>query len=459
MKVHLYGAKSPSRETVGLPQWVEGGRGSYGKKQSSPKPTPYNLRRFSESPIPRRAINAIKDPVASLKWELRAREGVDALPDQAQRIKVGTHCLSHPNHDDSFRSLLEQVIEDIQVGSFGSIEIAKTSDAERPLWLWPVDGSSIQVYAMWSGNPDEPRYAQVTGFSGIKVDLRNDDLIYIKANPRTCTPFGLSPLEVAFDTISKFLAAHESAGKTAGNQGPQGIINIGEGASPDQVAAYRQYWRNEVEGRGITPITGGTKDVSFIPLFKGDDTDMRLGWQAFLIRIIAICFNLSPMTFGLERDVNRNTADVQNEGDDDNAIKPTARLVAEYLNREAIHRKLGWLDLELVWLDLDQEDDERMSRIHKTYNDTDALVPDEVRAKLGLPPLANGWGQLTNTQRLILIAQAAKTGVEAKNPATQNIMEDFDPPQPEGGSIGRHSNNPGESDGNAVRGKPGRGTG
>src|SRR6266446_2139159 len=34
------------------------------------KASPYNLRRFSETPIPRRAINLIKNSVLSLRWRL-----------------------------------------------------------------------------------------------------------------------------------------------------------------------------------------------------------------------------------------------------------------------------------------------------------------------------------------------------------------------------------------------------
>jgi phage portal protein BeeE len=429
----------PQRATQGLPQWVNGGSGmGAGKQQAIPKPTPYNLRRFSESPIPRRAINAVKDPVSSLKWEIRAIAGADARPDQPGRIKGVTYSLNHPNHDDSFRSFWEQVIEDVQVGAYGSIEMARSNNPDRPLWLWPVDGSTIQLYPLWTGKTSEPRYAQVTGYSGIRIDLRNDELVYIKTNARTSTPFGLSPLEVAFETIGRFLAAHDTAAKTAGSQQPRGILDTGECFTPEQVSAYRSYWRNEVEGRGMMPIIGGTKSPSFIPLFKGDDSDMRMGWQEFLIRIIAVSFNLSPMTFGLERDVNRNTADVQNEGDDDNAIRPVARLVAEHINREMLHRKLGYTDLELVWLDLDRDDDEAMSRIHGAYLDRDVMLPDEAREKMGLEPLKGGWGALTLTQRQILIAQAAKTGAESHNPATQDLADDYPPIAPQGDPDGRH---------------------
>ena len=38
-----------------------------------PKPTPYNLRRFAETPIARKAINTVKDRVAGMRWRVQPK--------------------------------------------------------------------------------------------------------------------------------------------------------------------------------------------------------------------------------------------------------------------------------------------------------------------------------------------------------------------------------------------------
>ena len=43
-----------------------------------PKPTPANLRKFAETPVVRRAINVVKDRVASMDWQVRVRRGYHA---------------------------------------------------------------------------------------------------------------------------------------------------------------------------------------------------------------------------------------------------------------------------------------------------------------------------------------------------------------------------------------------
>src|SRR5208283_4867152 len=90
-----------------------------------PKPTPANLRRFAETPVARRAINAIKDRIVGMRWRIQPRRGrvIEQIPDGAQRVQVLTENFEAPNPDDSFRSLIEQVLEDVIVGGFGAIEI------------------------------------------------------------------------------------------------------------------------------------------------------------------------------------------------------------------------------------------------------------------------------------------------------------------------------------------------
>jgi len=91
------------------------------------KATPTNLRRFSEMPVARRAINVIKDRIAGMRWRIQARRGrmLDSIPDGALRAQILTENFEAPNPDDSFRSLLEQVLEDVIVGGFGAIELQR----------------------------------------------------------------------------------------------------------------------------------------------------------------------------------------------------------------------------------------------------------------------------------------------------------------------------------------------
>ena len=210
------GAES-ARRTVPLPSILTPGAPTLLRAGVMPKPSPANLRRFAETPIARKAINTIKDRIAGMHWRIQPRHGKspDELPAAVERIATLSENFEQPNPEDSFRSLIEQVLEDVLVGGFGSIELDLTGDAARPLTLWPVDGASIRIRTDWDGSPRSPRYVQSTGrlLADSEITLADEELSYIRLNPRTHTPFGLGKLEVAFETIHEFLSAHRYAAR------------------------------------------------------------------------------------------------------------------------------------------------------------------------------------------------------------------------------------------------------
>jgi hypothetical protein len=154
--------KAPERETRPYPSLLQLG-GYLNKKKFLYKPTPRNLRYFSHTPHARRAINSIKNPISMLDWEIVPAENVDMNSELEKQIEVATNCFQHPNHDDSFATLCESMVEDYLVGA-AAVEMQTSGDAMRPLWLFPVDGLSIQIFPNWSGQKHESRYAQVVGY-------------------------------------------------------------------------------------------------------------------------------------------------------------------------------------------------------------------------------------------------------------------------------------------------------
>ena len=392
------------RRTSGLPSIFN----SYGSvTEAMPKPTPYNLRRFSETPIARRAINCIKDRIAGMRWRVQPRQGyaIELIPDGARRVRILTENFQSPNPEDSFRSLAEQVLEDIIVGGYGAIEMQLnpawdagdlTSFAEAgggarptaalPLLMWPVDGASIRMNLDWDGSPHTQRYLQVNDQSNSKTELNDDELMYIRLNPRTHTPFGLGRLEVAFETINAFLGAHRYASRLASNSVVQYALWL-QDLTPEHHERLIRWWQDEIEGTGKVPILSVESKPEVLRFGGGTDADLRLQWQEFLLRVVASAFDLPPLYLGVERDVNRSTAEEMNELAFRQAIVPTARLLAEHLTRDAIGKKLGWNDLEFVFADVDATDPLEEAQIQQILLQSGVLTVNEVRRMRGLPEL------------------------------------------------------------------------
>ena len=358
-----------------------------------PKPTPANLRRFAETPVARRAINVIKDRIVGMRWRIQPRRGrtLDQIPNGAQRIQVLTENFEAPNPDDSFRSLLEQVLEDVIVGGFGAIEIdlvegwSADSAGKASLMMWPVDGATIRIMTDWDGRPGSARYAQITGLYGAEgqIVLNDEELSYIRLNPRTHTPFGLGRVEVAFETINAFLSANRYAGRLASNSVVQYALWL-QGLTPAHHDRLIRWWQDEIEGTGRVPIISAESKPEVLRFGAGTDADLRLAWQEFLLRIIANAFDLPAVFLGLEQDVNRSTAAEMTEMAFRSAIVPTARLVAEYLTRDAIGKRLGWTDLEFVFTDVDAQDEMEQAQIDEILLRNGVVTVNEVRRARGL---------------------------------------------------------------------------
>jgi len=369
-----------------------------------PKPTPANLRKFAETPVARRAINVVKDRIAGMRWRIQARRGrsLDQIPDGALRVQILTENFEAPNPDDSFRSLLEQVLEDVIVGGFGAIELDRVEGwtlgqrdslptagevpaLQGPLLMWPVDGASIRIMTDWDGRPDSPRYVQATGFHGPagQIVLNDDELSYIRLNPRTHTPFGLGRVEVAFESINSFLSAHRYASRLASNSVVQYALWL-QDLSPAHHERLIRWWQDEIEGTGRVPILSVESKPEVLRFGAGTDADLRLAWQEFLLRVIADAFDLPAQFLGVERDVNRSTAAEMNEVAFRSAIVPTARLVAEHLTRDAIGKKVGWTDLEFVFTDVDATDEMQQAQIDEILLRNGVVTVNEVRRARGL---------------------------------------------------------------------------
>jgi Phage portal protein len=398
------------RRTSGLPSIFN----SYGPlTEAMPKPTPYNLRRFSETPVARRAINCIKDRIAGMRWRVQPRQGysLESIPFGAERVRILTSNFECPNPEDSFRSFAEQVLEDVVVGGYGAVEVQRSAEwggtslrssraggapvptqsnptpavhiQTSPLVLWPVDGASIRMNLEWDGSPTSQRYVQVSDQSNSKIELDDDELIYIRLNPRTHTPFGLGRLEVAFETINAFLGAHRYAARLASNTVVQYALWL-QDLTPEHHERLIRWWQDEIEGTGKVPILSVESKPEVLRFGGGTDADLRLQWQEFLLRVVASAFDLPPLYLGVERDVNRSTAEEMNDLAFRQAIVPTARLFAESLTRGAIAKKLGWNDLEFVFADVDATDPLEEAQIHEILLRTGVLTVNEVRRMRGL---------------------------------------------------------------------------
>ena len=177
------GAELARRRTLSVPS-ILSPYAQFGSGAGVPKPTQANLRRFAETPVVRRAINVIKDRIVAMDWQVRVRRGAveEEVGYLQRKLRALRRALEEPNATDSFRTLLEQVIEDALTGGYGAVEMEATGDPGQPAQMWAVDGATIRVNPKWDGSVESPRYEQVMPgqMPSAAVPLRDDQLMYVR---------------------------------------------------------------------------------------------------------------------------------------------------------------------------------------------------------------------------------------------------------------------------------------
>lgn len=430
----LLAAAGVRRDTIRWWQWRLLFGGIKGVAGTVPKPTSRNMRQFSESIPARRAINCITNPIAGLPWVVQPNEDVPKgkilSPATAAHITQATAALKRPNADDTFKSFVEQIVEDQCVAGGGTFEFAKAPDPERPFRLWPFDAFTLRINPAWSGDPNEARYSQdlsaIGGYVSVLnlVPLLNEQVLYIRANPRTQTPFGLSPLEVSFNIINAFLSGHDYGRKKAGNELPEYMIHLGENIDSSEVDAFRSKWENEYVGTGDVPIIGGGKEPTSIPLNSGQRADpLNLKWLELQLRLVAIGFDLTPMSMGIERDVNRSTSKTQQHQQDIEAIKPFATAIEECITYQVLHDRMGWTDVAFKFTIMD-EDDEKKAKVITDLVDRDLLFLDEARDEIGRDAYPDGRGAMTLDEFKAKVQTEAILGAGSAEPPEDKALND-----------------------------------
>jgi hypothetical protein len=424
----------PARESYQFPQLSTLGFGGKAPLQKSlPKLSSWNLRRFSEiCPPARRAINAIKLPILDLPFTIGVRKPVGAqqygeqpepTADQQARIKAATAMFLRPNDELNGREFLETGVEDLLVLGGMCFENRPNRSDERPLFLWPVDTQSVRMNVTWTPGSREYRYSQGLGYlfgtmgTTNDVQLQDEDLCYAKLNPRSSTPFGLGSLEIAFQAVNAFLGAFEYADRRAANSTPSFLIFLGENVTPEQTARFRHYWENEIEGYGKAPIVGGGRAPAVHPFTPAGSDALWLQWQEWLVRIIAMSFGISPMRLGMERDINRSTAE-QGASDDWATIAPVGNTVREAFTHWVLWKRLGWTDLEFTW-QIKMADEMKQAQVLAVQWESDGIYVDELRAVYERPPLPDGLGQMTMTAYQAAVKAAVGMPGQGAQPGVQ----------------------------------------
>jgi hypothetical protein len=384
------------------------------------------LRMLAESYDPiRLIIERRKDQMCRLPWKIRVKhEDGGKRPTSAQLspatrglIQDVTRFFKNPTDDLSFRPWLRMLLDDLLVIDAPSLYCERDAGGTL-IALAPIDGGTVKRVIddhgrtprpfRWDGgafdwcgqtvgpgNFDElgfkitngmvypPAFQQI--LKGLPaVNYTTWDLLYRPLNLRTNHVYGYSPIAQIVTTVS--IAMRRSMSQLEyfreGNQ-PESIYGLPETWTPDKVQSFQDYWDNLFVGN-----LGNRRRMKFLPGGANNaytalkEPPLKSEFDEWLVRIVCFALSYPPQAFVALS--NRSTAEQHERTAEEEGLEPLKNWLTDLAN-EVIEREFSE-DLELVFAEEDEVDQEKQSKILTRYTDSGVMTRNEAREKLGLSP-------------------------------------------------------------------------
>lgn len=298
---------------------------------------PKKLRILAATWIVQSCISVYQSDIRSMKYDIIAKNSKLAKNKNVKEtIKFVKNALESINYDgESIQDVWEKWIKDIleiDAGVLVShytqtsyVQLTEGNENMEPQRYVPEDvppGNLIEVTAedgglFYKDFYDDGRlmgYWQHSYTSGIPMFFGKQEISYTSFNPSTYSPYGWSKVQQLYDILVSMVASViNTSDYTSRGSLPPGIIEL-RGADEDEAKAFRDYWRNKVQGSAYKFAIIGSPEsgqINFIPLnFSIQDITFLEGLD-FFWRIVMATFHIAPNELGITDTVNKSTSDSQ----------------------------------------------------------------------------------------------------------------------------------------------------
>jgi len=354
------------------------------------------LRALSESyDVLRACINRRKREVEGVKWWIGPIDEEEKGTKYQKQIEQVTEFFETPGGKfANFREFTNEIVEDLLVFDGATIWKDKARGGDL-LKLITVDTSTIRLRVMEDGStPEPPKKAYEQWIRGSKVAAFTADRIcYLMMNPRSNTPYGLSPIESLIIGIDAALRSqlYNLSLLTEGNV-PEGFLSVPEIWTPKQIEEFQLYFDTLIAGnprrqQKIKLIPGGT-GVGYTPTKKSEDMKF-LEYEKWLLLKVCALYNIPPNEIGYTDKIPKASAEVQSEIAMKFGLRPTLMALKECFD-SIIKDDFGYSDIEFKWQSLDKEDRAMDAEINERYINIGVKSVDEVRQENDLDAIGLG---------------------------------------------------------------------
>lgn len=367
-------------------------RGNFQKSIQASKVPVNELRNFSEGVLVQKAISRIANGVLAMPWQVLPPKE-DMKKDSAhERADVLTKALLRPNREDhnTYSKFVRAIISEIMTLGFAAVERHPGSDDTQPFWMFLADGARIRVNTEWKANETglQPRYYQVGASRKEEwVPFMAKEMFIMQMNANAYQLVPPSPVAIAYKLIRSWLGLGEYKDATVSRGVKSFMLTIeDEDVEEADLESFRTYWETEVEGKGKVPILAGK--IKKTDLTGKTDEELYPKYTEYLLRLIALGFNLASRDFNLTEPDNRATAEVSADHTFAQAVLPMALCVGEHFGVEIIDFYEPGFRLE--YADTEPRGQKEESEIAGNLFEKGVITRNEARGRVGEDAIPNG---------------------------------------------------------------------
>lgn len=351
------------------------------------------LRKFSvQYDVARAAINRRKRQLNQLDWDISNADPDDKTDRKKETKALKQQFVKIGGYRVRFRELMDVMVEDLLV--LDAVAIYKRPTRAGQLYnLLPVDASTIKLNVDDAGmTPAPPAVAYEQWIRGKQVaEFTADEMYYEMLNPRTNTPYGLSPLESLILGVSAALKSEVFNVNmlTEGNI-PEGLFGVPPEWTPDQIKEFQLLWDAAVAGDAsannkLKFVPSGPGATGYQPTVKPEDMRYK-ELQEWLMKKTCMLFEIQPQELGFTDTVNKSTGEVQQDIGFRTGLRPLAMFFEEIFT-DVLQVDMGYPDLRFHFQGLDDVDEKAQAEIAEIEIRSGQRTVDEIRSERGWDPL------------------------------------------------------------------------
>jgi len=355
--------------------------------------TQADLRALSRSnDLVRICISKIRNAVCRTPWIVRATDEENAVT-YAPQVDYINNLLKHPNSsDDSMRSLISKIVEDVLVIDSGVVEKVKNLKGEI-VEIYQVDGATIRPNIDEYGVYAEPAYYQYVDPGSQIPDAEFDinDLLVFRVFPNGESGkigYGYSPVEsIAMTVISSLNAMIYNSKYFDDSKLPPFLFNLAK-VPAEELRAFKDAWEAQMSGKPWANVFTNAENMTAQPL-RPSNVDMQFTQlNDWLTKVILSAFELNPIDMGMSESTSRSNSQTQERLTKNQGIASILDVIAQEINDDLIGDMAkidpAFENVEFAWDNQDKIDDLTQAQVDQIYLVNGVLSPNDVRTRDGM---------------------------------------------------------------------------